>query len=158
MTTVAWDGRSLAADSQITCDFKTNGHSKFFRFRDGSVGAFAGTWSRVQEAMRVLDGLQDGPAAEGWSAIVIRPGGRVEYLEDDGCVLDITSIPFALGSGAHFALAAMACGKTAQEAVYLASTFDAHTGGPVEDVRATDVAAVAPAKRKTAARKTDKPL
>lgn len=148
MTTVAWDTRSLAADSQITCDFKTNGHSKFYRFRDGSTGAFAGTWSRVQEAMRVIDGLADGPADIGWSGIVIRPGGRVEYLEDDGCVLDITGIPFALGSGAHFALAAMACGKTAQEAVYLASTFDPHTGGPVEDVRASDV--VAPAtKRKT---------
>jgi hypothetical protein len=153
MTTVAWDGRSLAADSQITSEFKTTGHSKFFRFRDGSIGAFAGTWANVQAAQRFLDHQVDECPTTEWTAIVMRPGGRVDVLECDGSVLDITTIPYALGSGQAYALAAMACGKTAQEAVYVAASFDPYTGGPIEEHRLSDVAAVAP-KRKTATRKS----
>lgn len=41
---------------------------------------------------------------------------------------------YAVGSGSHFALAAMACGKTAVEAVRLAARFDPGTGGRVESI------------------------
>jgi 20S proteasome alpha/beta subunit len=149
MTTVAWDGRSLAADTQMTSDFKTHGHSKFYRFSDGSIGAFAGTWSRVQEAQRFIDGQADACPSEDWSALVVRPGGRVEFLDCDGCRLDVTSSPYAIGSGAHFALGALQCGKTAEEAVRVAEVFDQFTGGPVEVVRASEVVAVKPARKTT---------
>lgn len=149
MTTIAWDTRHLAADTQVTGDFKTTGHSKLYRFRDGSIGAFAGSWGDIQAAQKTLDDPDGDPFFGDWTAIVIRPGGRVEQHEGAGGVLDITSIPFALGSGQAYALAAMACGKTAQEAIYIASTFDPFTGGPVEDVRATDVVPKKSVSRKT---------
>lgn len=149
MTTVVWDGHTLAADTQITADFKTHGHSKFYRFSDGSIGAFAGTWSRVQEAQRFIDGLVDACPSEDWSALVVHPGGHVDFIDGDGCRLDVTGTFYAIGSGAHFALGALHCGRTAEEAVRVAGVFDHYTGGAVEVVRASEVVAVQLSRKTT---------
>jgi hypothetical protein len=48
--------------------------------------------------------------------------------------------PCAIGSGMDFALAAMACGKTAAEAVEIAARFDPNTGGRVDVIDCQEIA------------------
>lgn len=55
----------------------------------------------------------------------------VLYESDAWCVLERVIAPYhAIGSGRKCALAAMACGKTALEAVEIAAMFDPYTAGP----------------------------
>jgi 20S proteasome alpha/beta subunit len=146
MTTVVFDGATLAADSQITSSWKTTGQSKFYRFADGSVGAFAGTWADVLRAQLYLDGQTDTEPEGDWSAIIIRPNGTVHAVDDDGCRMDVTGKRYAIGSGAHFALGALACGRGAVEAVRVAIELDPYSGGEIEHVSAATVVPI-PAKR-----------
>ena len=155
MTTVAFDGNKLAADTQITSDWKSTGHSKFYKFHDGAVGAFAGTWSRILEAQRFLDGLSDHCPDEDWSALVIRADRRVYFMDCDGCRMDITGMHYAIGSGSHFALGAMACGKDAAEAVRISFGLDQYTGGDVESIEVGDIPPL-PRRAKTTKRSTSK--
>jgi hypothetical protein len=139
VTTVAFDGNTLAADTLITSDWKSAGHSKFHMFRDGSVGAFAGVWGKVQEAIKFLEGDADSAPPEDWDAIVMRPDGTAWAIDADGCSLDITGKHYAIGSGAQFALGAMACDRAAPDAVRVSIGLDPFSGGEVECVSVSDV-------------------
>jgi ATP-dependent protease HslVU (ClpYQ) peptidase subunit len=44
----------------------------------------------------------------------------------------VTDEHYAIGTGAHAALAAMRCGKTAEEAVEIACDIDTNSGPPVQ--------------------------
>ena len=46
-----------------------------------------------------------------------------------------TGIPAAIGSGAPYAIAAMACGKNAMDAVKIAKKFDPYTGGRITSIK-----------------------
>lgn len=64
-----------------------------------------------------------------FTVLVIDDG--VLYESGPWCVLERVISPFyAIGSGRKCALAAMACGKTALEAVEIAAMFDPYTAGP----------------------------
>lgn len=53
------------------------------------------------------------------------------YESDGWCLLEeVVSPYYAIGSGRKCAMAAMACGKTAIEAVEIAAMFDPYTAGP----------------------------
>lgn len=56
---------------------------------------------------------------------------RVYCLEADKMIPYEVAKSFAIGSGAKYAMAAMACGKTPAEAVKVAAKFDPFTGGAV---------------------------
>lgn len=146
MTTVVFDGVILAADSQITSTWKMRGQSKFKRFHDGSVGAFAGTWSDVLKAQQFFDGVLDEVPEGDWSAIIIRTDGTTVAVDDDGCMVEITGKHYAMGSGAHFALGALACGRNSIEAVRVSIGLDPNSGGEVESVAVATVRPT-PAKR-----------
>ena len=73
----------------------------------------------------------------------------MDFIDGDGCRLDVTRSFYAIGSGAHFALGALHRGRTAEEAVRVAEVFDQYTGGPVEVVRASEVGAVKTARKTT---------
>lgn len=132
MTTVAWDGRTLAADthSQTSVNLKVH---KLHRLANGALFAAAGS---VQEILAVLGWLNGGekPAdLQDFEGLIITKHGADRLGER---LMSVPSLePFcAIGSGAHFALAAMACGKTAVEAVRIAARFDPGTGGRVESI------------------------
>jgi hypothetical protein len=73
----------------------------------------------------------DDSNSEGACLIVLHAGKVSAFYE--GPIPVEVECPFtAWGSGRDFAIAAMACGKTADEAVEIASLFDVNTGNGVD--------------------------
>lgn len=132
MTTCAWDGKRLAADTRSTMDdvIMQGACQKIFQ-RKGVFCAIAGD---ISEAIPVAKYLlkrkkdADPPEFEEESfEILLVAEDRVEYY---GGTLKpvLVEAPFAIGTGANHAVAAMLCGKKAQEAVRVAAKMDVNTG------------------------------
>lgn len=65
-----------------------------------------------------------------FTCLVLTPQGLFEY--DVYCrAEEVLDDFYAVGSGAKVALGAMACGKSAVEAVRIAARFDPYTGGRI---------------------------
>jgi ATP-dependent protease HslVU (ClpYQ) peptidase subunit len=130
MTTVAWDGRTMAADRQLTLGGTALPLKKIFQCGND----FIGCCGSVQESMLFLSWYKDGrdPASkpkldDGFSAMVIQAGECMRY--ENLLMPYLINMPFwASGSGADYALGAMAAGKSAQEAVEIAIRFDTSSG------------------------------
>ncbi|WP_442592472.1 hypothetical protein ACSBPU_12785 [Parapusillimonas sp. JC17] len=143
MTVIAWDGKALAADRQSECGSVKSSVCKIFRVRDG----IAGISGNLSVGMEVLSWYEAGAAPErypdsnrrldeGATLTVIRAedGKPAVYFYESSPHPFRSCDPFAArGSGAGEALVAMACGKTASEAVLLAQAFN-HTCGLGVDV------------------------
>ena len=143
MTTIAFDGKTLAADGQITrgvSTVMTLGQQKIFK----SVGvfdviSFAGDWEPVVEflAWAVNPDIENPPAGD-YTVIFVIDGVVMcsgmdtpfnEYVTVKKGEID------AWGSGSLIALGAMHSGKSARQAVNLACKLDVFTGGTVRSVR-----------------------
>lgn len=158
MTTVAWDGETLAADRLVTSGDNIKAAATRKVARRESDGALIGCAGEVctihafmewffagEEGVRPslkASNLEHGCAA----AIIVRPGLLLEFHDKCGWH-PIESRPIAIGSGELGALVAMRCGKTAIQAVEIVSEFDVWSGGGVDWVtmRAIDAFSVAPA-------------
>lgn len=130
MTTVAWDGRMMAADKQLTLGGTPMPITKIFRIGNEVIGCCGS----VQEAMLFIEwyrGNQDPKEKpkleEGFSAMVIKDGRclRFEHLL---MPYEIDMPCWACGSGADYALGAMCAGKDAREAVEIACRLDVNSG------------------------------
>lgn len=103
---------------------------KLFTLSDGALYGGCGDYSEVLNVLAWLQGEADKPAdLQDCAAIVVRPGGA--YRLEERLVLLPIQAPHACGSGRDFAIAAMALGQTAQQAVALAMQFDPWTGGEI---------------------------
>lgn len=140
MTTIAWDGRFLVADRQATDGY---GHkrdaSKILPLKDGRIFAGCGDWWDVQRVHQYLNGVGSKPESKdsaGTIGMLWAPKeGRMHTVASVGgeiVMMPITESRFAIGSGREYALAAMACGKNAAEAVEIAHVFDAFTGPRID--------------------------
>jgi hypothetical protein len=133
MTTAAWDGRTLAADTlgvQSNLKRKT---SKVFRLKDGNLFAGCGEYDDVLSAREWLENGGSKPTLKDFSGLLVTPEGcfRVEH----SLLRQPIAEPFtAIGSGRDFAIAAMYLGKSAVEAVDIACLYDAWTAGPIESM------------------------
>lgn len=134
MTTIAWDGRTLAADTQQTQDGYVCGYiRKIFKLDDGRIMAAAGQSPYSHAVVAWLNGgekptIKDGDRIE---VIVIAKGGAaIEY--DEKLLPYPASAPWASGSGGRFALSAMRLGYGAVDAVFHACDLDVCSGGKVE--------------------------
>ena len=119
MTTIAYKDGVLAADTRVTAG--TTIFPNESKIVEG-VG-IAGSW----EAVCALRNGQAMPK-KGWEALTVAgtmfdSGGEQTLPEGDF---------WAIGSGAHFALGAMAMGATPEEAVKIAARYDTGTNDTVE--------------------------
>lgn len=145
MTTVAFDGRILAADTLVTGFKKDAPFLKFFVAREGNMlTAIAGTGAAASFAPAVAWFLNDGDPKNYPNndlrifAIINEIGSncpRSVLVESAGNRL-LTPIPHAEGSGADVALGALLAGKNAIDAVKIAALHDPGTG---PDVYAVDM-------------------
>jgi len=151
MTTVAWDGKTLAADSlgdqnglrmpttKLHCGVLADG----VPFILGAAGETA--WaSMLLHWVRTLTvgtlrtekyphQCNDGPDRNDPHALLVVGGLGVLYKV--GPMLVRLERDFhAVGSGRDYAIAAMHLGKTAEEAVSIACEFDCYSAGPVKTV------------------------
>lgn len=130
MTTVAFDGKTLAADTMAISGGLKRRTQKIFRLGDGRLFGGSGLY---EEVLLVRDWLNDGgvkPKLEDFSGLVISNGKA--FLLGQLLVLMPLDDKYAVGSGRDFAIAAMQLGKTAKESVEFAAQFDAWTGYEVE--------------------------
>lgn len=138
MTTVAFDGETLAADRQMS--FHSVQVNKIYRLRDGSLAGGCGTMTLVQQLIRWLDGQGPAPdpSPEKYTVLHISKerGKPVLRLSVDGKVpIILRTKRFAIGSGSDYAMGAMDVGANAARAIRIASKYDPATGRQVDSMK-----------------------
>lgn len=139
MTTVAFDGKTLAADTLISQDNCRFGQAdKCFRLSNGYVFAAAGATAL---SYQFKDWIEGGMNPDSVPKLEDRPFEGILII--DGNAFELTRfgelfpacVPWAGGSGWQAAMVAMRLGKTATEAVELAASVDVYTGGPITTIK-----------------------
>lgn len=151
MTTIAWDGETLAADSRTTAGnvlisddrLKLYSPASFEKWLvNGYEVAVIGLAGNTGTELMLYDLLKSGitplteyPSHMDFTALCITKNGCAFILNKDEkeahAMLCEQKGPYAVGSGGGYARAAMLCGKTAEEAVEIAMQLDLSTGGLV---------------------------
>jgi ATP-dependent protease HslVU (ClpYQ) peptidase subunit len=144
MTTIAWDGTTLAADRRCVRGNTRATTRKLRRLSWGGIVGFSGVAGVGNAMLDWLDNprhpLLERPKydrEDDWAdMLAIAPDGSVTVHEMNGSfpVLDAF---WAIGSGAPFALAAMALGKSAREAIEVAARFNVGTGDGIDELTLT---------------------
>lgn len=141
MTTVAWDGVTLAADRQVT--FGNSADCETTKIARGPDGSLIGIVGRLQIGAALLRwfaaGRKDerpalGDGDDGVQAIIINADGTLE-LHDRAGWAEITAPKYALGSGCEYAFGAMAMGADAVRAVYIAALYDTKTSNVTDALK-----------------------
>lgn len=127
MTVIAWDGKTLAADQMAFHNDMRIKVSKILKDSEGYLLAITGDLDAGKSLIHWWHNknLEKWPACQAdkdrWaSLIVITPEKKIFKFEREPFSYEILDKQFAMGNGAHFALAAMKLGKSAKEAVELA--------------------------------------
>jgi ATP-dependent protease HslVU (ClpYQ) peptidase subunit len=140
MTTIAYRDGVMAADTQVTEGNMVFAQAtKLRRLADGTLIGMAGDMMPCAKLLRAIDGkgFEDiEPIAKdckGAWALVVNPERRVFMLQGGkaGGLAELHGDFFVEGSGAPYALGAMAAGAGAKQAVEIAARFDVNTGLPV---------------------------
>lgn len=138
MTTIAFDGKTMACDTRVSGSHTYNTDTKIYENEFVVIGV-AG-----DAGVGILLVKDDGILVPkhydfDFSALVwvkdIETLCKVEFCKSWDCALS-SVIPIAdgfaaVGSGSPYALAAMYLGNTATRAVTVASQFDTNTGGKI---------------------------
>ena len=137
MTTVAWDGETLAADKQGTVDGTPYPITKIAKVKNDTGTFLVGFCGDIGDGQSFIEyvrrGFKNMPAYNDFTGVVITKGGEIQ-LHGDANVCSFKADQFAVGSGGKFARGAMAFGATAVEAVLIASDLDTMTGLGVDRV------------------------
>lgn len=159
MTTIAYDGKTIAADSLCS-----QGQERVpqpvqkIHVRDTMAGprifAFSGAVSMERAVIEWVNAGGDPEKQPGpgqgceYEMIVIDRDGARSYTQHSPYPFDIDA-PYCVGSGNKYAIAALTLGHSASVAVEVATRLDLYSGGHTQVV---DVAAaLAPAKPDTPA-------
>lgn len=161
MTTIAYDGTILAADTMIASGdiplpkpvsklwtLSINGR-KVVVAGAGNPNVLmllAGLYGQNAEKIRKHHALVPAPALpsdmSGSIIVLDSKTGRAYYIGEDACAVDITGEQWACGSGRRFALGAMAAGASARKAVLIASKYDHDTGSDIQWLEASDLSKI----------------
>lgn len=129
MTTIAIRGHGIAADRHVSGSHKS-AHGKLHRLSDGSVVGMAGATQKCSAALAWLrEGGTKPTLGDEFAALRLHADGRIEKYEGDLVPMVIQREFYAIGSGADYAMGAMARGASAEQAVLVAGMFDEYTAG-----------------------------
>lgn len=145
MTTIAFDGRTLASDGQVSGGYISSYKYKKIFSKNGWLIGAAGRlsecamfiewfekWLHAQEGRE--QGIKVDPVEpfdrEEFTALVISPERECMVFESGRDMFEVEA-PFAIGSGSPFAIAAMKAGAGAKKAVEVAIDLDPYSGGEV---------------------------
>jgi len=151
MTTVAWDGKVLASDTQastggVVCStteqkIYTAPYSGWSIYGDKiiAIGCSGDCGAEMELQALLANDLTYAtefmPTFE-FSSLAIVGRGRAYIVSkekgDTRANISLQVEPYAIGSGSLIARTAMHCGKSASEAVAVAIEMDCHTGGKVD--------------------------
>lgn len=144
MTTVAWDGKTLAADKLATSSGMRITVTKLFRAR-GCLVAAAGDLDRINESVAWFAAGADPKNMPPYARdnndyvgmLVIEKDGSILKYERSAVPFKIESPFMAIGSGRDYAMAAMHLGKSASEAVAVAIALDCNSGNGIDTMELT---------------------
>lgn len=149
MTTIAFDGRFLAADRLATDNWGLKEEVSKIILGTGWVAGVAGAtdqqirWTRAVENKSfeeaLLIGYPDYKKTDDDPAILIVSTLGEVFKHTCGVFAPCVRDKMAIGSGRDYALAAMYCGKTAKGSIHVASQFDVYTGYDVDQVEVVKV-------------------
>ncbi len=140
MTTIAADGISVCTDSQRTLstgeiiDFSSKKMQRAGGYLFAATGDFALIGPAIEWFLKGAD-PQTFPCAgkdPDVRLLVFYPD-RIMSYSNAVPYADPYPYPQAFGSGASFAMGALFAGKTAREAIEIASQLCAYTGGPIHE-------------------------
>lgn len=143
MTVIAWDGECLAADKRMLAGDTAQSTTKLFRLPDGALVGITGDFCFGLEMVEWLKAGAD-PAtfrsewrdpSKGGCVLVVRPDRQVVSYESSPIPIPFSHSFCATGSGSLGALVALACGRSASEAVALACMFSSGCGNGVDTLR-----------------------
>jgi ATP-dependent protease HslVU (ClpYQ) peptidase subunit len=138
MTTIAWDGKTLAADKQSTWGTTPVPTTKiFFKNDTGHIYGAAGCKDDVMKFFAWMEDTMpedNKPVlSDDFCGIIIEDGAIFQV--NKGLILHrIHRKTWAIGSGADYALGAMAMGADAKDAVDVATQLDINTGLGIETI------------------------
>lgn len=124
----------MAADSEAYSNI-TSRVQKLYRLPDGSVFGAAGACQQVLEVIAWLNGGDKPTDLDNFDGLCITAAGVVEEIGSRLMRQQVLEPFYAIGSGAPFAMAAMACGQSAVKAVRIAVRFDPGSGGRVQSMK-----------------------
>lgn len=140
MSTIAWDGETLAADRKVVVgtinDCETR---KIAAGPDGAIAGGSGNLFSVAAFLRWVEAGRQGARpslSERDLCLVINSDGALDLHDEKGWAR-VEARFYAMGSGAEFALSAMNAGASAEDAVRAAARFDAYTGSKIDSLRAS---------------------
>jgi len=126
MTTIAWDGKHVCCDSQMSSSYiDQNSAQKIFK-KKNKLYAASGTYSVIRGFVHDGKEIPDGS----YLLEIDQNTGKGMLIEKDGSFP--VKPPQALGSGSGFAMGALLNGASAAEAVKIAIKLDANSGGKVK--------------------------
>ncbi len=144
MTTIAWDGQTLAADCQGNNNGMKQSVGKIRLLRISSavtvLVALSGDASHFEPLCQWLqaggkpEDYPDFQAGERCSRLYVVHDKKLAYYEGTAYPIHVKEPFFAGGSGRDYAIGAMAMGASAILAVKIASQYDCHTGLGVESI------------------------
>ncbi len=140
MSTIAWDGKTLAADRQTSSNNTAFTCHKIRKLSSGEIAGFVGSYGQGLMLVQWYEAGAD-PATypkfqenkDDWTILVIvKPSGQIFEYEQLPVAIPLLDRLSAWGSGGKIALGAMAAGQTATQAIQIASQFDINTGMGVD--------------------------
>lgn len=154
MTTIVFDGKTLACDSQVSSHHRivANDGKKIFTPPEGEVWRIYGKTVKAigisgdyAAVFEIIEALKSEKGLANTTAFPEKTSFSLLSILEDGKVLDTSkdsddkyiatcevSPPVAIGSGMEFALGAMAAGLSAEAAVDVAIQLDLYSGGPIQ--------------------------
>jgi ATP-dependent protease HslVU (ClpYQ) peptidase subunit len=150
VTTIAVRNRIMAADTQGTRSGSRIRIKKIRKLSDGSLFAGAGASGAIVKLQRWVEagcpedkppklGLADDEEVE---CIVLRSDGTLVLIDETLAPETLDQDFIAIGTGCEYALGAMACGRSAAQAVKIAARFDTNTSEPVEAMELASIVVV----------------
>lgn len=139
MTTIATDGKSMAADGMAKdhCDtIVSMSRPKVFRLSDGRIIGAAGnsfdidSWRDWLECGKIGDCPIE---SDQFAALILHATGAVHWVDHKGREIP-TPTPCSVGSGQDVALGAMEAGANAFRAVQIACLRDPFSGGEITEI------------------------
>jgi len=156
MTTICWDGNTLAADTLMSIGGDFTRTVKNYRlaikdekcaYWDGALIGFAGPALPKNEILHWFEELAMDPKQftsaqledkTSMSVLIITTDKKVWFMETNPWPIEYKATQFAIGSGAPYARMAMKLGKSSLEAIQLVEEFDLYTRGPVNCLSFTE--------------------
>lgn len=144
MTTIAFDGKTMAADGRITYGdiICTDDDSKIYRLEDNRwshkpviVGIEGEASGRAEILKWCETDAKDKPEGE-WSALIY-DGSTIFVVDVKNESPELWESGVAIGSGYLAAMAAMRAGADARRAVEVAITMDVYSGGKITTMELT---------------------